>query len=203
MDFNEVIEVTTKNSTGSLEQLLSKEDTHLHGNFIHRKNMGDKIRFNPNFKAHILKSKEEDYNTFSFLIHPSNGKVYMKVMENQDGIRVPNTANFKAKTLVEILDSAYKEHELVNTNRYSLTYVQKDEEKGFLFFEITPSESVEEAVRTISDERREELKKQLEKGRATSAAKRSEVEEDILLDNSPEITSPEANTEEEIIFSEV
>ena len=139
-------------------------------------------------------------------------------MENQSGIKVPSTANFKAKTLVELLDSAYSEHEFVNTNRYSLTFIQKDEENGFIYFEITPIEPVEEAVRTISEERKAELLLQLEKGRATSAAKRieeSEVEtsnEVDTLDNSPETNvSPEVNTStevnssdnEEIVLSEV
>jgi hypothetical protein len=142
--------IGVRNSNKTIEQLLNDE---VSNGFIHRKFVGDRVRFNPKFKEHVG-DKGLDYGI------DDDGSPIL-VVGNFDW-KLPKAANIKAKTFTEFLDLNFEK-----SNRYGIEFVRKDSEEGFDVFRLSRQEPVEENVREIDAETRERLDKQLAKGRET------------------------------------
>jgi hypothetical protein len=141
-----VIEV--RNSKKTIEQLTSDV---LKTGFIHRKNIGDVVRFNPNLKNYIIE------NNLRIAFGIEDEKMFLLLHSKYDW-KPTKQANMKATTFTSALD------DLGKTNRYSLTFVKNDEEVGIVF-EIKAVESVDEREYELSEERKETLRNQINNAR--------------------------------------
>lgn len=145
-------EINVLNSSRTLEQVLNSS---VKNGFIHRKNMGEHIRFNPSFKEFV-----EDRRLHFFIEGEEQQFLYVSVGDSpKHGVRIPKAANMKASMITQALDMLYSER----TNRYSLIFDRVED--GADVFVVEPAEPVEEVSRPISEERRQQLVEQLAKAR--------------------------------------
>lgn len=137
--------ISTRNSSKSAEDLMFNMNK-----FIHRKKMGDYIRFNPSFKQHI--------GDRGIGYAPGNKEVFIAVGE-QHAWKMSKSSNMKASTLTNLLDRTYGK----KTNRYNLEYV-KTNEKGEIF-RIVPQEPVEEARKEMTNEQKADFVRRTQQAR--------------------------------------
>lgn len=134
--------------------------------FIHRKNKGNRVRFNPQLK--------NNFKGFYVGYTVRDNKLYMVIQREQ----INPTGSWKiparystVPTFCQVIDNFFK----TKSNRYKLVFDRELGNESYLFT-IELAEEVNERTADLSEEDLDRLNKQLEKGRITRDKNREERE---------------------------
>lgn len=176
--------ISTRNSKKSAKELMFGVNA-----FIHRRNMGDKVRFNPAFKSFI----GDKGVGFTMDKIEGESKVFIAI-DHKHAWKVSKGSNMKASNLTELLDDVYD----TKTNRYSLVYHDTNEHGDI--FVIEPQEVVDE--REVSDEMREAARERFSEfwNKKKSNPDQSELNFDSESESNVQ-SSTESNSDDDSIIS--